>query len=1182
MMLIDSGACDTQIPDSDRMYLRDIQPLPRPVMLETADNLHGPICTEQGILDVLLEPHKEIISFSCLLRPGEGRMWMMNADALEAYSPDGSQTMIQLWRNKVQMGDDLIPIYRLHGSPFLCPAVKSSFRTSTAAHAMAAGRSMPAFQIAADIHRKLGHAHPQCCVRTARKSIGGLKPISLTDFRSPGDSPCMPCAMRMHAPSVGQGNLSTGAPHPTQSGELLSVDAIGPFPNLGLKGEKYVLHVSCAYSGYMLVRTAQTKDQFPSLLEEMLVEMKTKIKLEPTQQLRITLHSDTDSNLVSKKVRAMLLEHDILGHKASPYHPQTNPYAERAGGVLLHMLRAMLIDGRLPPKFWSVLISRCAWTWNRLVRADGYAPIELFEKRPIDFTDIQIPGVLVYWHLHKRLRDDKKLGPLSGVGVYMMPADAVNQSGHMVYSLDGRLISTPFVLPDPTVMPFDIGLRQSLAQHSTQLLSALPEELDPGHMVMDDGVDATTLYGAEVYKKFGKKGWFSGRVIDVRPCPVNPSKIWFKILYEDNDWEQMSYDKLKEILIKRSLTAASFSSSDPAFWSSSSCHGHDFDTAMPAFDIAKSMQDPELLRQAFAAASLLDTVTNTIIHTAGAAKRYKFVTREEMAAGKQYTWSQVRNKLTPQEYERHVAAMNEEIRKLAASNHVRRHTSLPPGVCVKNVFNAVGVFREKTHDMHTEGGSVLKGRMCLDGGRAPTGGWETTANVASHMQILLILALATGDNDMLQQIDVKSAFTQVALEEAKAIWLRPLPGFPDEDGHGLYLELLHYLYGHKEANNAWMRFWVSIVTAYGFRAADRAQTVFYFFKDGARMRMATVVDDSLVSYNSKRRFDDFIATLRLQIPIAVQEVSVLCGLRIIRDMDGGCLSVDQEQYIEDKAKFFGWDKHERRYATPMSATFQHGTPENPVNPATVTELREKNGSLLFATITRPDAKFACSKIAGVTAAPALSDVSALDRVGRYLYDTRKMRLNFSNKPYVAFDGTEYPPNTLIVFVDASFGQSDDRRSQTGIVIMFNGSVIYSKSGKQTQLADSTGYAETIACHEVSHLVLVYRELLANLGCPQTKPTPVYEDNSACIAFANNGSGPKSMHYEIQYLFINEVVKAGHMQVLPVPTAEQLADICTKPCSYKVSRLLLPKIFGMPLTYSRDVYDDSQTRVAWAK
>jgi hypothetical protein len=61
---------------------------------------------------------------------------------------------------------------------------------------------------------------------------------------------------------------------------------------------------------------------------------------------------------------------------------------------------------------------------------------------------------------------------------------------------------------------------------------------------------------------------------------------------------------------------------------------------------------------------------------------------------------------------------------------------------------------------------LIKGCMCLDGSRAPDGGWETTANVVSHMQILLILALATAD--------VQSAFTQVELENCKSIWLCPL------------------------------------------------------------------------------------------------------------------------------------------------------------------------------------------------------------------------------------------------------------------------------------------------------------------------------------------------------------------------------------------------------------------------
>ena len=60
----------------------------------------------------------------------------------------------------------------------------------------------------------------------------------------------------------------------------------------------------------------------------------------------------------------------------------------------------------------------------------------------------------------------------------------------------------------------------------------------------------------------------------------------------------------------------------------------------------------------------------------------------------------------------------------------------------------------------------------------------------------MLIALAVAAGWALRQIDVKSAFTQVQLPEGKSIWLWPLPGFPYRHGKGLYLELLHYLYGH--------------------------------------------------------------------------------------------------------------------------------------------------------------------------------------------------------------------------------------------------------------------------------------------------------------------------------------------------------------------------------------------------
>jgi hypothetical protein len=79
----------------------------------------------------------------------------------------------------------------------------------------------------------------------------------------------------------------------------------------------------------------------------------------------------------------------------------------------------------------QVLVSACS-----LLRVDleppvcpsGSAHIQLFEGKPVNFSNVHIPGVLVYWHLDKCLCIDNKLEPTAGVGVYIGPADTVCQS----------------------------------------------------------------------------------------------------------------------------------------------------------------------------------------------------------------------------------------------------------------------------------------------------------------------------------------------------------------------------------------------------------------------------------------------------------------------------------------------------------------------------------------------------------------------------------------------------------------------------------------------------------------------------------------------------------------------------------------------------------------------------------
>jgi hypothetical protein len=85
--------------------------------------------------------------------------------------------------------------------------------------------------------------------------------------------------------------------------------------------------------------------------------------------------------------------------------------------------------------------------------------------------------------------------------------------------------------------------------------------------------------------------------------------------------------------------------------------------------------------------------------------------------------------------------------------------------------------------LHAQG-VLLKARMCFNCKQAepPPGGWETTANVALIMQILMVIAVATDLGLKMKQIDVKSAFTQVALPDGEEIYLRLLKKKSQENG----------------------------------------------------------------------------------------------------------------------------------------------------------------------------------------------------------------------------------------------------------------------------------------------------------------------------------------------------------------------------------------------------------------
>ena len=146
----------------------------------------------------------------------------------------------------------------------------------------------------------------------------------------------------------------------------------------------------------------------------------------------------------------------------------------------------------------------------------------------------------------------------------------------------------------------------------------------------------------------------------------------------------------------------------------------------------------------------------------------------------------------------------------------------------------------------------------------------------------------------------------------------------------------------------------------------------------------------------------------------------------------------------------------------------------------------------------------------------------MHRVLQFLYHSRTTKLIFTPGPWTAPDGITYAGLDLVGFVDASFAQAEGRKSQTGFCLMLSGASILSKSGKQSQVTDSTGYAEAIALHEASNWVIVTRCQLADMFAPQLGLTQLLEDSKACKAFADNETGPRSLHWDVKYRYVHEL------------------------------------------------------------
>ena len=117
------------------------------------------------------------------------------------------------------------------------------------------------------------------------------------------------------------------------------------------------------------------------------------------------------------------------------------------------------------------------------------------------------------------------------------------------------------------------------------------------------------------------------------------------------------------------------------------------------------------------------------------------------------------------------------------------------------------------------------------------------------------------------------------------------------------------------------------------------------------------------------------------------------------------------------------------------------------------------------------------------------------------------------------------------------------------MIQVNGSIISWQSKQQTVVAKSTCeaeiYALSAAVSESKWIRMFVRELHGSASHRIT--TVAHVDNTAAIAVSKNDAHhSRTKHIDLRHHHVREAVEKNLLQIEHVPSAEQLADILTKP------------------------------------
>ncbi|WVZ97622.1 hypothetical protein U9M48_043141, partial [Paspalum notatum var. saurae] len=355
-------------------------------------------------------------------------------------------------------------------------------------------------------------------------------------------------------------------------------------------------------------------------------------------------------------------------------------------------------------------------------------------------------------------------------------------------------------------------------------------------------------------------------------------------------------------------------------------------------------------------------------------------------------------------------------------------------------------------------------------------------------------------------MDVKSAFLNGFIEEE--VYVRQPPGFESARFPDRVYKLRKALYGLKQAPRSWYARLKSFLLKSGFVMGSVDKTLFLLSCGGDTLIVQIYVDDIIFGGSSHALVSSFAEQISREFEMSLMgELQFFLGLQIKQGLEG--TFVHQAKYTGDILKKFNMSDS-KPMTTPMSTN-------------TVLDADEDGEA------------FAVCLCARYHASPRTSHRQAVKRIFRYLKFAPELGLWYSSGSSLSLRG----------FSDADHaGCRIDRKSTSGTCQLLGTSFVSWSSRKQASVALSTTEAEYVAAASCCSQLLWMKATLSDFGLRFGK-IPLLVDSTSAISVAKT----PTKHIDVRFYFLIDHYEKGDIDLVHVVSANQLADIFTKPLEF---------------------------------